>query len=510
MVDTQHFCLRWNNYQSSITSAFENLRDDEDFVDVTLACEGKSLKAHRVVLSACSPYFRELLKSTPCAHPVIVLQDVAFADLHALVEFIYHGEVNVHQRSLTSFLKTAEVLRVSGLTQQAEERDELGVAGAGITAPRNLAYPEKLEDTRFPSPITASPVGSALAANGNGAAAALLRRPPPIRRDSEQAGLGGEYDLSMLSKRAKLNNDEASHNSSVVAAAAAATMLQQAAVVAAAAAASQQTSPEDFSPKSRRGGPEMHENNHQHTPDLDRKSPKNDMLAKQELCEAVGPNIDVDNDDSMEGKAPSSVASDQAETDGSTQGGPPGHFNMQEKLHSLFSASSPGQPFNFNLPVSRQALSEAASLSSLANAAGLNQSLPELGLSPGEVISYKVPPPTNNMNEPQECPYCRRMFSCYYSLKRHFQDRHEKSNTLYTCEFCSRSYRTKNSLTTHKSLQHRSTNVMLRRLLKTGIKSLMELPTPPQPHPQHHPNPHHQHHHSSTSSSTASSAVIPN
>ena len=62
MVDSQHFCLRWNNYQSSITSAFENLRDDEDFVDVTLACDGKSLKAHRVVLSACSPYFRELLK----------------------------------------------------------------------------------------------------------------------------------------------------------------------------------------------------------------------------------------------------------------------------------------------------------------------------------------------------------------------------------------------------------------------------------------------------------------
>lgn len=62
MADTQHFCLRWNNYQSSITSAFENLRDDEDFVDVTLACDGRSLKAHRVVLSACSPYFRELLK----------------------------------------------------------------------------------------------------------------------------------------------------------------------------------------------------------------------------------------------------------------------------------------------------------------------------------------------------------------------------------------------------------------------------------------------------------------
>lgn len=68
-----------------------------------------------------------MLQSTPCKHPVIVLQDVAFSDLHALVEFIYHGEVNVHQRSLSSFLKTAEVLRVSGLTQQADqtERDEV-------------------------------------------------------------------------------------------------------------------------------------------------------------------------------------------------------------------------------------------------------------------------------------------------------------------------------------------------------------------------------------------------
>lgn len=55
---------------------------------------------------------------------MIVLQDVAWTDLHALVEFIYHGEVNVHQRSLSSFLKTAEVLRVSGLTQQHGEHRE--------------------------------------------------------------------------------------------------------------------------------------------------------------------------------------------------------------------------------------------------------------------------------------------------------------------------------------------------------------------------------------------------
>lgn len=58
----QQFCLRWNNFHTNITSAFESLRDDEDFVDITLACEGRQIKAHKMVLSACSPYFRSLLK----------------------------------------------------------------------------------------------------------------------------------------------------------------------------------------------------------------------------------------------------------------------------------------------------------------------------------------------------------------------------------------------------------------------------------------------------------------
>uniref|UniRef100_A0A336M369 CSON011245 protein n=1 Tax=Culicoides sonorensis TaxID=179676 RepID=A0A336M369_CULSO len=187
MVDTQHFCLRWNNYQSSITSAFENLRDDEDFVDVTLACDGRSLKAHRVVLSACSPYFRELLKSTPCKHPVIVLQDVAFTDLHALVEFIYHGEVNVHQRSLSSFLKTAEILRVSGLTQQqAEETHNLtqvqGPANQSMRPPisQHDIYANRIsEEGMFPGHQGASPpphMNSLPTAHSGATVNQLLRR----------------------------------------------------------------------------------------------------------------------------------------------------------------------------------------------------------------------------------------------------------------------------------------------------------------------------------------------
>lgn len=62
VIEDQQFCLRWNNFQANFTSQFETLRDDEDFTDVTIACEGQKLQAHKVVLSACSPYFKELFK----------------------------------------------------------------------------------------------------------------------------------------------------------------------------------------------------------------------------------------------------------------------------------------------------------------------------------------------------------------------------------------------------------------------------------------------------------------
>lgn len=62
MATAQKFCLKWNNFQSNVTSVFDNLRQDEELVDITLCCEGQKIKAHRVMLSACSPYFRDLLK----------------------------------------------------------------------------------------------------------------------------------------------------------------------------------------------------------------------------------------------------------------------------------------------------------------------------------------------------------------------------------------------------------------------------------------------------------------
>ncbi|XP_017481711.1 PREDICTED: broad-complex core protein isoform X1 [Rhagoletis zephyria] len=200
MDETQHFCLRWNNYQSSITSAFENLRDDEDFVDVTLACEGRSIKAHRVVLSACSPYFRDLLKSTPCKHPVILLQDVNFLDLHSLVEFIYHGEVNVHQKSLQSFLKTAEVLRVSGLTQQQAEETHSQLAHI-----QNLANAANATRTPHNAHHIAPHDEPALYSRSSGS--------PPPPPPTQQLPLASTHINSQLFKRSMAMLRRERHNS---------------------------------------------------------------------------------------------------------------------------------------------------------------------------------------------------------------------------------------------------------------------------------------------------------
>ena len=59
---TDKFCLRWNDFESNISSAFKELREDKDFFDVTLACEDDQLQAHKVILSACSDYFRDVFR----------------------------------------------------------------------------------------------------------------------------------------------------------------------------------------------------------------------------------------------------------------------------------------------------------------------------------------------------------------------------------------------------------------------------------------------------------------
>ncbi|XP_063529245.1 zinc finger and BTB domain-containing protein 14-like [Cydia strobilella] len=121
MNNAPQLSLRWNNYVSHVTEAFNVLRFENDLVDVTLCCDGGKIKAHKMLLSACSNYFKQVFKETPCQHPVIIFRNVKFEDLNAIVNFMYHGEVNILQEQLESFLMTAELLEVKGLTDNVED-----------------------------------------------------------------------------------------------------------------------------------------------------------------------------------------------------------------------------------------------------------------------------------------------------------------------------------------------------------------------------------------------------
>ncbi|XP_076754014.1 uncharacterized protein LOC143425135 isoform X28 [Xylocopa sonorina] len=117
MEDDQQFCLRWNNHQSTLIQNFDTLLENGTLVDCTLAAEGKYLKAHKVVLSACSPYFEGLLSEHYDKHPVFILKDVKFKELKAMMDYMYRGEVNISQDQLAALLKAAESLQIKGLSE---------------------------------------------------------------------------------------------------------------------------------------------------------------------------------------------------------------------------------------------------------------------------------------------------------------------------------------------------------------------------------------------------------
>ncbi|XP_044002125.1 broad-complex core protein isoforms 1/2/3/4/5-like isoform X4 [Aphidius gifuensis] len=418
MVDTQHFCLRWNNYQSSITSAFENLRDDEDFVDVTLACDGKSLKAHRVVLSACSPYFRELLKSTPCKHPVIVLQDVAFSDLHALVEFIYHGEVNVHQRSLSSFLKTAEVLRVSGLTQQADssDRDEvraLAARGGGNNnnninnnnnVPQSTPTPhDKMSDEGFPrggsppTPNTPTPT----------TVQQLLRR-AQIRRNERRSPDDIHDDTIKRSRipSPPLNNNDAT--------------------------------PTDFSMV------KNHLSNKIEGNGIHDENSRIEESIKCEPLELTGGNggISGHNEDSSDSGAAASDRPPASASSNEHDHEPPEHPSTPSYMpESKLFTSTPGS-FNFSM---------AALTTDHNPLSGLGHGLqtPDLaGTSQGLLAG-------SSATDEFRCEPCNKNLTSLTRLKRHIQNVHTRPSKEPICNICKRVYSSLNSLRNHKSIYHR-------------------------------------------------------
>ena len=130
MMGQEHYCLKWNHHWANLVGVFNSLLQTETFVDVTLACDGHNIKAHRLVLSACSPYFTKLLQENPDRHPVIIVKGVKYAHVKALVHFIYNGEVAIDQKDLPDLIAIAREFQVRGLADRNLQEEQLKLAAA--------------------------------------------------------------------------------------------------------------------------------------------------------------------------------------------------------------------------------------------------------------------------------------------------------------------------------------------------------------------------------------------
>ena len=116
MASYEKFSLKWKDFQENINSAFQTLREDSEFIDVTLACENANqVEAHKVVLAASSPFFCNLLKKNKHVHPLIYMRGLKLEDLVAIVDFLYYGEATIYQENLDTFLNIAGELDLKGL-----------------------------------------------------------------------------------------------------------------------------------------------------------------------------------------------------------------------------------------------------------------------------------------------------------------------------------------------------------------------------------------------------------
>ncbi|XP_040573175.1 uncharacterized protein [Lepeophtheirus salmonis] len=162
MGTEQQFCLKWNNHRSTILSVFDTLLEEESLVDVTLTAEGQFLRAHKVILSACSPYFRIMFRAANEKHPVIYMQNVDFENLKALVEYMYKGEANVPQHMLPSFIRTAESLQIRGLAEGASHQYDS--SDGSLPPPSHASTPQPLKEKKEKKALSPPPTSGILAA----------------------------------------------------------------------------------------------------------------------------------------------------------------------------------------------------------------------------------------------------------------------------------------------------------------------------------------------------------
>ena len=111
--------IAWDDFEVHAPNTFRELWTDQDFTDVTLATvDDKQVKAHKVILSSCSAFFKNILLKNQHKNPLIYLKDIRHVDLEMVLKFIYLGECEVAEQDINSFITTGKELKIKGLAEQ--------------------------------------------------------------------------------------------------------------------------------------------------------------------------------------------------------------------------------------------------------------------------------------------------------------------------------------------------------------------------------------------------------
>ena len=116
LLTMEKFCLKWNDFQTNLSKTFSSLRQEEHLFDVTLVSDDEQhIAAHKLVLTASSEFFKNILKKAKHSNPMIYLSGFKSKDLHLVMDYIYQGEVQIVQTDLDRFLSVTQQLNIEGL-----------------------------------------------------------------------------------------------------------------------------------------------------------------------------------------------------------------------------------------------------------------------------------------------------------------------------------------------------------------------------------------------------------
>ncbi|KAF2362776.1 BTB/POZ domain [Trinorchestia longiramus] len=216
----EHLSLKWNNHQAHFVDILTFLREKGMFVDVTLACGGKVYSAHKFVLSTCSDYFQKIFSKNTSANPVVFMKDVSCNDIEALLDFMYHGEVNVPQSSLGSLIKTAEGLQIKGLavpddppSRKKQDRDKRERDPSSSSHYESRSPPPKRRSRNSPprrNSARAIPPPVETYLDNNDADDVALRNSPPTINSHDARN---SSEASSSNKKAQVANDSSEEHS---------------------------------------------------------------------------------------------------------------------------------------------------------------------------------------------------------------------------------------------------------------------------------------------------------